>query len=376
MKSLWTPGQVLDEYVKVWNDFYTHHELPRCGGIELCLDGTSYFIYLYPDRIVRKETTDLPVRVSLTCSVSDWVRLASGRLNPLWGIISGRLKFRGKLSFFSALPKVDFRYYLRSEDPVSRFEKRPRRYWKVPRQILVINGSPRAQEGYTNLLLGHFVKGMQKVCENVKVIQLRDFNLNECCGCWYCWQRGEGKCIYDSKDDGRRLLLLMEESDLIVLAFPLYSDGLPAGLKKLIDRRVAALKPFMENGIWKTRHPRRVLKEQALAVLSVSGFTEKDHFQAVKAYFQALSHNWHMPVVGEIYRPAAMALFNNPLCYDYQQLILEQIGLAGEQLAKGGHISGNIKKRIERDYIAVGKFQGTANYYWTIRLINPDMGAY
>lgn len=376
MKELWSSDQLMQEYIKVWNDFYIHRNFRKEGCIGLCLDGISYFIRIDALEIRLVQFPDLPLRVTLSCTLEDWGRLASRRLKPFWGIVSGRLKFKGDISFFSALPEVDFQLCRESDDPVTLFEKKPRKYWEIPRRVLVINASPRSREGYTYLLLDRFLQGVYKVSHQVEMIHLNDYRLRECCGCWYCWQKGDGKCIHDSVDDGRKILQMMEECDLLVLAFPLYSDGIPARLKMLFDRRVAMLKPFMTNGLGKTRHPRRKVSHQSMVVLAVSGFVEKRHFDAVKSFFRSIAHNWHMPVVAEIYRPAAMALFNNPLYYDYQQKLLKELEFAGEKLMKEGVISRKIKKRIEKNYISVRRFQGSANYYWGRRLKNQDTEIY
>lgn len=377
MRFLCYPDQVLSEYVKVWNDFYKCPEYQRFGCIELCLDGISYFIRIDPTGIRLIRTPDLPVRVTLSCSLNDWVRLASRRLKPLWGILSGRLKFHGDTSFFSALPKVDFTVYLdKEDDPLTPFENNPQKYWVIPRRVLVLNASSRGKKGYTWLLLDRFLQGIRKVSKQVEVIHLNEYRIRGCCGCWYCWQKGEGSCIYDTEDDGRKIFQLMEKSELLVLAFPLYSDGIPACLKTLFDRRIAMLKPFMTAGMGKIRHPRRSISNQAMAILSVSGFVEKKHFNPVKSFFKSIAHNWHVPVIGEIYRPAAMALFKNPLFYDYQQELLKEIELAGERLAAKGYIPRKMKKRIEKNYISIKQFCGSANYYWGRRLKNQDTENY
>ena len=369
MKTIGTAEQILEEIVGVWDDCYDAGKGRKTGSIGLCLDGEWYYIEVSPEGIGLKKHASLDVVVSLTASLEDFLLLLSKPAFAVWGVVSRRLVFKGDIAFFRQLPKVDFRKYrYEGSDKPEKFERFPVRYWKVPDKILLINGSPRGEQGYTHFLSTSFLKGMRKVCSQIKVVELAGMDIRECRGCWYCWRKGNGRCVFDGEDDCRKLLEVMDESDLIVFAFPLYSDGMPSGLKKLFDRRVATLEPFMIPGLGKTRHPRRLKKRQAMAVLSGCGFVEKKHFRAVGEHFRALAHNWHVPVVGEIYRPAVISLFNDPLCYSFQQEVLRQLEIAGEMLVRKGYIAPRIRKAIERDFISVRGFRERADYFWSKHL--------
>ena len=67
---------------------------------------------------------------------------------------------------------------------------------------------------------------------NAKVIFLKDLNVGFCRGCGGC--DASGVCVI--KDDMPALLKELDRADRIILAFPVYFDGLPAQLKAVVDR--------------------------------------------------------------------------------------------------------------------------------------------
>lgn len=377
MKALQTPDQIMRELVGAWNHFYPEKSRKKEGCIGLCLSRKWYYIEMTREEIELKEQTDLEVKTTLSCTFEDWMLLLSKPSFLWWGMMRRRLIFKGNISFFRYLPKVNFdRYVWDRKDVAREFERFPAANWKIPEKILMINASPRAEQGYTYFLAEQLVKGMRKVCPQVKVVQLVRQSIRECRGCWYCWQKGRGRCLFEGEDDCRELLDSMQESDLILFAFPLYSDGVPSALKNFFDRKIATLEPFMTAGPLKTRHPRRIAKDQAMAVLSVCGFVEKSHFKAVREHFRALAHNWHMPLVAEIYRPAVLSLFNNPLFYRDQRKLLSLLEQSGEMLVRKGRIPSRTKRKIERDFISCRKFRGSANYFWLQHLNEQGPSAY
>ena len=57
----------------------------------------------------------------------------------------------------------------------------------------------------------------------------------------YCHNRGKGKCI--QKDDMQDIYSLLKDTNMLVLAFPIYYHGISGQLKCVIDRFYSALYP-------------------------------------------------------------------------------------------------------------------------------------
>ena len=101
-------------------------------------------------------------------------------------------------------------------------------------KILVLNGSPKKEKSDTMHLTRAFLQGMNDAfSQEVRVIHAVDRHIEYCTGCFCCMRNG-GTCVHD--DDMRGILEEILKSDLLLFSFPLYSYGMPAPLKALLDR--------------------------------------------------------------------------------------------------------------------------------------------
>jgi len=98
-------------------------------------------------------------------------------------------------------------------------------------KVLGISGSPH-RHGNTETLLDSFSDGAKTAGSSVEKIILRDLDYSPCRGCNACHKTGE--CIV--KDDAITLFDKILKADAIAVASPIYSMGITAELKGLIDR--------------------------------------------------------------------------------------------------------------------------------------------
>jgi multimeric flavodoxin WrbA len=98
-------------------------------------------------------------------------------------------------------------------------------------KVLGISGSPH-RHGNTETLLDSFLDGTKTAGASVEKIVLRDLDYSPCRGCNACHKTGE--CIV--KDDAITLFDKILNADAIAVASPIYSMGITAELKGLIDR--------------------------------------------------------------------------------------------------------------------------------------------
>ena len=79
-----------------------------------------------------------------------------------------------------------------------------------------------------------FLEGMQAASpQDIHIIDVIDKHIEYCTGCFACKRNG-GSCIHN--DDMQEILEEILSSDLLLFSFPLYSYGMPAPLKALLDR--------------------------------------------------------------------------------------------------------------------------------------------
>lgn len=105
-------------------------------------------------------------------------------------------------------------------------------------KILVLNGSPR-KNGNTAKLADAFGQGAGHAGHQVVAINICDKDIRGCSACEYC--HGKGACIQrDGMDDVYEHL---KDSDMLVLASPIYYHGISGQLKCAIDRFYAVAYP-------------------------------------------------------------------------------------------------------------------------------------
>ncbi|WML67089.1 MAG: hypothetical protein METHP_00573 [Methanoregula sp. SKADARSKE-2] len=98
-------------------------------------------------------------------------------------------------------------------------------------KVLGISGSPH-RHGNTETLLDSFLEGAREAGAEVEKIVLKEITCSSCRGCNACHKTGE--CVI--KDDAIGLLDKILAADCIAVASPIYSMGITAELKSLIDR--------------------------------------------------------------------------------------------------------------------------------------------
>jgi multimeric flavodoxin WrbA len=97
--------------------------------------------------------------------------------------------------------------------------------------VLGISGSPH-RHGNTETLLDRFLEGTQNAGATFEKVVLRDLHYSPCRGCNACHKTGD--CIV--QDDAIALYDTIMGVDCIAVASPIYTMGITAELKGLIDR--------------------------------------------------------------------------------------------------------------------------------------------
>lgn len=116
-------------------------------------------------------------------------------------------------------------------------------------RILVLNGSPRPQ-GNTKKMVSAFTEGAASVGHQVDMIDICKRKIAGCTACEYCHTRGNGVCIQN--DDMQEIYQLLQETDMLVLASPIYYHGISGQLKCTIDRFYAVAYPKKPEKLSKT----------------------------------------------------------------------------------------------------------------------------
>ena len=108
-------------------------------------------------------------------------------------------------------------------------------------KITILNGSPR-MGGNTEIMADAFMEEALKKGHDVVKINVGQMDVIGCMACEHCFAN-DGVCVIE--DDMTEIMARLDETDLVVLASPIYWFDISAQLKAVIDRLYArAIKGF------------------------------------------------------------------------------------------------------------------------------------
>ncbi len=127
-----------------------------------------------------------------------------------------------------------------------------------PRSLTLFNGSPRGRKGNTVLFLREIAAGFGWPSETHHLVRLNDTD---------------------------KMASAFAEAECVILGFPLYTDSMPAIVKRFIE----ALEPLKERG-----------KNPPIGFVVQSGFPEGLHSRYVERYLEKLAERLGSPYLGTI----------------------------------------------------------------------------
>jgi hypothetical protein len=89
--------------------------------------------------------------------------------------------------------------------------------------------------------------------------------INYCCGCWNCWVKTPGECVF--ADDMPQVLRSIIHSDMTVFISPVVMGFVSAQLKKVNDRMVALVHPYITICENECHHQKRYDKYPKLGLI-------------------------------------------------------------------------------------------------------------
>jgi multimeric flavodoxin WrbA len=234
-------------------------------------------------------------------------------------------------------------------------------------RVAVFSSSPRRDRGGTGKLLGPFVAGLRAGGAEVDLVHLYDKTIGPCRGCYTCWLETPGRCV--QRDAMDELLPMFARADTVVLATPVYVDGMTGVMKNFLDRCIPLIEPFF---ILRSDHCRHDLRAECrsgkLALVSTCGFTELDNFEPLLAHVKAACRNFDREFAGALLRPYAASLDELARHGLPVADVLDAMMEAGQRLAERGHIPQRLVERVGRELMPRAMYIQAVNESFRRRL--------
>lgn len=218
------------------------------------------------------------------------------------------------------------------------------------------------ETGNTQVVLNPFLVGMRQEGAQVDIVLLGKKKVKQCIGCFTCYAVTPGKCIH--RDDMRALEERISTADVMVLATPVYLDGMTSLAKSFIDRLVVFLEPHFTTDDLGLIHPLRKKFPEKMLLVSVCGYPGLHNFDPLLSHMRKIARNLHSQLSGALLRPAIFSLLLTRKYPDRVNRILDAIRSAGAEFVKYGSISDETLRNVSGDICSPEELTATANAYW------------
>ena len=231
-------------------------------------------------------------------------------------------------------------------------------------KIFAVNGSPTKKKGMTTIMMDLFLKGAKDAGAEVESIFVSDKKIQFCTGCFKCWVKHPGVCIF--KDDMPELLEKIKEADVMLFGTPVYADGMTAQTKMFIDRIIPLIQPEIEFVDGHYRHIKRLDVIPKIALLSCAGFYENDNFDALVHHVKSICKNFQSEYIGAVLRPSSYALAMEDFYPDHVPAIKQAIYDSGKDLVEKGAFNEETLKAVTVQPISAEDNLKRANEMWEL----------
>ncbi|MCG8401032.1 MAG: NAD(P)H-dependent oxidoreductase [Firmicutes bacterium] len=206
-----------------------------------------------------------------------------------------------------------------------------------------------------------FLDGVNSItATSVDIVHINKQNIERCIGCYNCWTKTPGKCIF--KDDMPELMQSYINADLVIWSFPLYHYAMPSGIKAFLERLLPITYPDIEilsDG--KITHPPRYdLSRQQHVLISTCGFpTIENNYEGLFKQFDILLDGDYKKIIC-----AEGDLFKFPQLDKKTGEYLSYVKKAGVEYIKTGSFTADTENKLQELLYPKEQFAKLANAHW------------
>ncbi len=158
-------------------------------------------------------------------------------------------------------------------------------------KITIINGAPAGEWGDFEMALDQLKEKLAGQ-HDVEIFTVRDLNIKYCVGCFGCWIKTPGRCTI--KDDMETVLKSLIHADLQICVSPAVAGFVSSETKKVMDREIPMVLPFIRIFEGECHHPSRYNKLADLGIILMDdGDLDEETKEIVFDSYDRLVKNLH-----------------------------------------------------------------------------------
>jgi multimeric flavodoxin WrbA len=158
-------------------------------------------------------------------------------------------------------------------------------------KIVVLNGTPKTTASYLPGYLDKLKSGLENNGNQVKQFDLASLDVHYCIGCWSCWLKTPGLCVFRDATDS--ILSEIVQADLLIFAAPLRLGFIHSILKKSVERIIPLLLPYISIYKGECHHLTRYNKLPDIGViLEKEKDTDAQDLEIIRNTFERLQLNF------------------------------------------------------------------------------------
>jgi multimeric flavodoxin WrbA len=158
--------------------------------------------------------------------------------------------------------------------------------------VLILDGSRQPVPALENVK-ADLMERMAGKGHQIEEIVLRDKNMSRCSGCFGCWVKRPGLCVYE--DDGMKVASCIANAQLLVMLTPITFGGYSSLLKNALDRQLPVLLPFFKKFDGEVHHDMRYEVYPTMLVVGSIAKEDKLHENVFARLAKRNSVNGHAP---------------------------------------------------------------------------------
>lgn len=157
--------------------------------------------------------------------------------------------------------------------------------------ITILNGDMNQGESDFSIYIEKLSDNLRRQ-HSVSIFPLDKMNLHYCTGSWSCWWKTPGRCA--TKDDAEEIFRSVINSDFVIFASPLMVGFTSSALKKITDRLVVLIHPYIEIKNGECHHKKRYEKYPDFGlVLKKESDTDNEDIAIVDDIYDRFAINFH-----------------------------------------------------------------------------------